>query len=203
MLGLSSTLTDTRLTGAAKSGEQTGNRITSNIPGSDESPYLYPCQKFRTINVYSYQMRGLWIVYTIAAALTLVCIAAGALAIRDNGGVTRNTRFSSIVAATRGPALEKIAWRGPLQDRGDVPAEVKTLRLGYGVMVPDMGSKLAAMDVGLDPNLVVSEEEERATGRGSGSATGYNSGWHGEMRCGFGLKQDIDQRHREGSLFHR
>lgn len=142
--------------------------------------------------------------YTIAASLTLVCIAAGALAIRDNGGVTRNTRFSSIVAATRGPALDKIAWMGPLQDRGDVPPEVKRLRLGYGVMVPDRGGgKLAAMGLGLDPNLVVGEEEEGRRGGEGGGGMGYSSGYRGEMMCGFGLKPDIDQRHREGSLFHR
>lgn len=162
---------------------------------------MYPCQRFRTANTYSYQTRDLWIVYTIAAAITLACIAVGALAIRDNGGVTRNTLFSSIVAATRGPALEQIAWMGPLQDRGDVPAEVKKLRLGYGVMTTDMNSKLAALKVGLDPNLVTSDEDERAAGLRR--RTGYSPGFVSEIRCGFGLEHDVDQRHREGSLFHR
>lgn len=175
--------------------------LSTDALGAEESEYMYPCQRFRTANTYSYQMRDLWIVYTIAATITLACVAAGALAIHENGGVTRNTRFSSIVAATRGPALEKIAWMGPLQDQGDVPAEVKKLRLGYGVMTTDTNSKLAAMDIGLDPNLVTSDEDERIAGLEY--STGYRSDFVDEMRCGFGLEHDVDQRHRGGSLFHR
>lgn len=181
--------------------------------------YMYPCTRYRTANSYAYHRRDLWIVYGIAAALTLVCIAAGALAIRDNGGVTRNTRFSSVVAATRGPALEKIAWQGPLQDRGDVPAEVKRLRLGYGVM-SDMnggggggaggGGRFTVNGVEMEmesdhPGLEMGVERGTAAGLGGGGGggKGYSSGFSSDMRCGFGLKGDVDQRHREGSLFHR
>lgn len=162
--------------------------------------YMYPCTRFRTANTYAYHRRDLWIVYGIAALVTLICTAAGALAIRENGGVARNTRFSSVLAASRGPALERIAWMGPLQDRGDVPGEVKRLKLGYGILT-DMNQKLAAMEIGPDPNLVLESEDEMGTA--SGQSTGYSPGYGGEMRCGFGLKGDVDQRHQEGSLFHR
>lgn len=189
---LVATPADRKHTGAAQPDEQSGT-LSSDAMGTNGSRYMYPCQRFRTANSYSYQTRDLWLVYSTAATITLACIAVGALAIRDNGGVTRNTRFSSIVAATRGPALEKIAWMGPLEDRGDVPAQVKNLRLGYGVLTIDMYNKLAAMDVGLDPNLMVNDEDMRA----------HSMCIVGEMRCGFGLKHDVDQRHREGSLFHR
>ncbi|KAF3766897.1 hypothetical protein M406DRAFT_274340, partial [Cryphonectria parasitica EP155] len=118
---------------AAQANQQSGTVPRGGEP-DNTSDYDHPCFIFRTANTYAYNMRELWSVYAVATAVTLASVVAGAFAIRDNGGVTRNTHFSSVVAATRGPALEKIAWQGPLQDRGDVPAEVKKLRLGYGVM---------------------------------------------------------------------
>lgn len=186
---------------AARPSEQTGTLLQGGASG-DEARYMYPCTRFRTANTYAYHRRDLWIVYGVAAFFTLLCVTAGAFAIRENGGVTRNTRFSSVVAATRGPVLDKIAWRGPLQDRGDVPSDVKKLMLGYGV-ITDMDRRLAALEVGLDPNLVTSDDEERFGGGSPGSSTVYSSGYVGEVRCGFGLKGDVDQRHREGSLFRR
>lgn len=178
---------------------------TAAAAGDDAAATEYPCTRSRTENSYAYRSRDLWLVYGVAALFTLGCIAAGALAIRSNGGVTRNTRFSSVVAATRGAALEKIAWRGPLLDRGEVPGEVKRLRLGYGLM-SDLGGRLGAMEgVGPDPNLVVGEgETQRGVLRRSPGSV-YTSGGYfgGEMRCGFGLPGDVDQRHKEGSLFHK
>lgn len=216
---------------AARPGEQSGTLVTGGVldegMGEDDEEeqlaeelahyynnasalrawqqsYLYNCTRFRTENVYSYHKRDLWIVYGIAAFVTLLCITAGAFAIHENGGVTRNTRFSSVVAATRGPALERIAWRGPLQDRGDVPAEVKRLRLGYGVM-NDMNSTALGRPARPDSRPVDAsgEGEGEEGGHPSRRGTMYGSGYFGEMRCGFGLKGDVDQRHREGSLFHR
>jgi hypothetical protein len=190
------------------SGAQTGT-------GGDESDYNYNCTKTRTGNAYAYHKRDLWIVYSIAVALTLICVAVGSLAIRENGGVTRNTHFSSIVAATRGPALEKVAWMGPLQDRGDVPKDVKKLRLGYGIMNDSKVGGLSPTSppppppgIGPDPNLMGVEGEtygERVV-PAERSSPGYfrrKRAYSTEMRCGFGLKGDVDQRHREGSLFHR
>lgn len=149
--------------------------------------------------------------YGIAVVLTLICVAVGALAIRENGGVTRNTRFSSLVAATRGPALEKVAWMGPLQDRGDVPKDVKNLKLGYGIMNDGkmgLGAGSPSPEIGPDPNLIGVEGvgfSERVVS-GERSSLGYfrrRRAYSTDMRCGFGLKGDVDQRRREGSLFHR
>lgn len=183
---------------AAKPDEQTGNLIAGGLKdGENASDYMYACTRFRTENVWSYHVRDLWIVYGTYAFFTLICIAAGAFAIHENGGVTRNTQFSSVVAATRGPALEKIAWQGPLQDRGDVPAEVKRLRLGYGVMSDMNTGRLSTQMPSPDsPSFANSSHPLRRS-------TTYNSGFVSEMRCGFGMKGDVDQRHREGSLFHR
>ncbi|KAI3397421.1 hypothetical protein diail_10752 [Diaporthe ilicicola] len=204
---------------AARPFEQSGTLInggTNTSTGAqtgtgDGSDYEYNCTRTRTANAYSYHKRDLWIVYGIAVVLTLICVAVGGLAIRENGGVTRNTRFSTVVAATRGPALEKIAWMGPLQDRGDVPKDVKNLRLGYGIMNDGkvgLGRGSLSPEIGPDPNLVGVEGEglnERVVSE-ERSSPGYfrrRRAYSTDMRCGFGLKGDVDQRHREGSLFHR
>ncbi|KAJ0118700.1 hypothetical protein J7T55_012954 [Diaporthe amygdali] len=204
---------------AARPSEQSGTLLDGGVPASsgtptgtgDESDYKYNCTKTRTANAYAYHKRDLWIVYGIAVVLTLICVTVGGLAIRENGGVTRNTRFSSIVAATRGPALEKVAWMGPLQDRGDVPKDVKSLRLGYGIMNESklgLGAWSPPPEIGPDPNLVGVEGEgfnERMVSE-ERSSSGYfrrRRAFSTDMRCGFGLKGDVDQRHGEGSLFHR
>lgn len=204
---------------AARPSEQSGTLIKGGIPASsgaqtgtgDESDYYYNCTRSRTGNAYAYHKRDLWIVYGIAVVLTLICVTVGALAIRENGGVTRNTHFSSVVAATRGPALEKVAWMGPLQDRGDVPKDVKKLRLGYGIMndskVGGLGPGSPPLtEIGPDPNLIGVEDYSQRAVPEERASSGYfrrRRAYSTEMRCGFGLKGDVDQRHREGSLFHR
>ncbi|KAF3810866.1 hypothetical protein GCG54_00003043 [Colletotrichum gloeosporioides] len=167
---------------AAQPTEMTGQLLEGGGPGN-RSAYMYGCQRSRMANLYSYHARDLWIVYAIAIFLAMSCVAAGALAIRENGGVLRNTRFSSIVAATRGPALEKVKWEGPDRDRGDVPKDVKELKIGYGVMNQNVMSPL-----GTD-------------GRYPQQSSPIWS--PNEVRCGFGLEGDVNQNKREGSLFHR
>lgn len=210
---------------AARPDEQSGTLVQGGILDDDDgknvSDYLYNCTRFRTENVWSYHKRDLWIVYGTYAFFTLLCMAAGARAIYENGGVTRNTQFSSVVAATRGPALEKIAWQGPLQDRGDVPHEVKKVKLGYGVMSDMNTGRLSTwstpMSTPMSPphHTTTSgqggegeEEEQRQQQQQQQQqvrrrSTAYTSGFASDMRCGFGMKGDVDQRHREGSLFHR
>lgn len=199
--------------GMGLGGDKNNNNTTSS-----SADYMYNCTRYRTENTFSYHERDLWLVYGVASIFTLLCVTAGALAVRANGGVTRNTRFSSVVAATRGPALEKIPWMGPLQDRGDVPAEVKRLRLGYGIMTDmnHINSRLAGQ-LGVDPNLMYARFDDRGLDEVGGGPVGgmkttttttttYNntsSTYASEMRCGFALKGDVDQRHTEGSLFHR
>jgi len=171
---------------AARPDEQTGTRRQFGTgPPQD---YLYPCTRTRTANMYSYHERDLWIVYGIAVALALASLVAGAFAIHENGGVVRNTRFSSIVAATRGPPLEKVNWDGPEANRGDIDASLKQIRLGYGTML--LG-------------------ESGAVGEHEGAGYGYSSGYSqvvpkpGETRYGFGAEGDVNQLRREGSIFRR
>lgn len=180
---------------AARPFEQSGTLSEGGIENSsgvttgtgNSTDYVYNCTRNRMVNTYTYHVGDLWAVYSVAATLTLICITVGAFAICDNGGVTRNTKFSSVVAATRGPALEKIAWMGPLQDRGDVDEEVKKLKLGYGVMNDN--------SMALSPVIHNVEGIDGPVFRGRTFQT--------EMRCGFGMRGDINQKHREGSLFHR
>lgn len=155
---------------AARPGEQSGTLREGGVGGArGEEAYRYPCVKSRTAIMYRYHARDLWIVYGIAIVLALVGVAVGAHAVRENDGAMRDTRFSSIVAATRGPALERVGW----EDRGELPGDVKGLRLGYG-MIPRGGPEgigLGVVDVG-----------------------SIGSGWKpGEMRYGFGLEGEVQQ----------
>lgn len=196
---------------AAKPSEQSGSLVQGGINDTsgvatgtgDPDDYMYNCTRFRTVNTYTYDKRDLWIVYSVAGFLSLVCVAVGTFAVNDNGGVTRNTRFSSVVAATRGPALEKIAWMGPLQDRGDVPKDVKGLRLGYGIMNENKVGMSTPVGLGPDPNVHHVDSDGLLNGGATSPGFKPRRTFTTEMRCGFGLKGDVDQTHREGSLFHR
>ncbi|ROV98014.1 hypothetical protein VMCG_07004 [Cytospora schulzeri] len=206
----------TEVVWAARPSEQSGTLFTGGIKDSsgvitgtgDPEDYMFNCTRSRVVNTYAYHKRDLWIAYGVATFFSLICVTVGAFAISDNGGVTRNTRFSSVVAATRGPALEKIAWMGPLQDRGDVPNDVKKLKIGYGIM------KDNSLGVSSPKDTKMNSYFHDAGGEGLGD--GLNGGLRAnsayirrrttfstEMRCGFGMKGDVDQTHREGSLFHR
>ncbi|XDG05898.1 hypothetical protein ABKA04_005513 [Annulohypoxylon sp. FPYF3050] len=164
---------------AAKPGESSG------IAAGDEST-MYPCTKSRLENVYDYHERDLWIVYSLTILLAVVGVVLGTLAILENEWTLRSTRFSSIVAATRGPALEKLGWVGE-DDRGDLPRDVKNLRVGYGIVHRPSG-------------LGVLQEH-----------SGYNDprifGDGGDVRYGFGLEGDVrqprSQSRSQDSLFYQ
>ncbi|SPO04745.1 uncharacterized protein DNG_07430 [Cephalotrichum gorgonifer] len=112
-------------------------QVTGRAKGGAETEFA--CTRHRTSNTYRYHAADLWAVYSVAIVLCLMAVGYGAYAVAEEG-VTRTTRFSSIAAATRGPALEKIPWEeagegapGGLQpvDR-DAAWKVK---VGYGVVV--------------------------------------------------------------------
>ena len=173
---------------AARPGEQSG-ALPAAPEGANPADYAYPCTRTRAANVYSYHARDLWIVYGIAVLLALLSVAAGAVALRENGGESRNNRFSSVVAATRGPELERVRWGGPGADKGEVPDDVRDLKLGYGQLGSGTGRGVT-------------------DGAGSADAYGYpgvepEAGGKAEnIRYGFGLRGDVRQVHRRG-LFHR
>ncbi|OTA52768.1 hypothetical protein K449DRAFT_390743 [Hypoxylon sp. EC38] len=152
--------------------------------GTGDESTEYPCVRSRLENVYDYHERDLWIVYSLAIFLAAAGLVSGTLAILENEGVLRSTRFSSIVAATRGPALEKLGLAG--EDRGNVPRDVKNLKVGYGIVHGASG-------------LGVLQEDTRSSERVA---------WEGgDIRYGFGLEGDVQQLRspvrREGSLFRQ
>ncbi|TLD10450.1 hypothetical protein PgNI_05239 [Pyricularia grisea] len=124
---------------AAKPNEPSGLRTSQAAAlenNQDPKDYEHPCVKSKTDNVFVYKKADLWAVYTIGIGLTMLGIAAGLWAViweeRQGGRIARNTRFSSIVAATRGPALDGVAWWAV--DRGRVPKDVMAARMGFGLL---------------------------------------------------------------------
>ncbi|KAI1880512.1 hypothetical protein JX265_000752 [Neoarthrinium moseri] len=155
---------------AAKPWETTGD-----LKGNDTT--LYPCTKSRWENRFKYIARDLWIVYSCAFLCAVVAVVLGTAAVLSNEGRLYDTRFSSIVAATRGPALEKVMWK---EDRGDLPPDVRNLRVGYGLI-----HRASTLGVVVDDTRY----PERGVWEG------------GEIRYGFGLEGDVRQLRNEGSLF--
>jgi len=162
---------------AARPDEQSGTLRKDD----NDAAYLYPCIRSRTANMYKYHVRDLWIVYTIAILLALVGVVTGGWAMGDNQGGLRDTKWSDIVAATRGPALDRVNWEGRPPATGDggdlsplLVEDVKQLKVGYGVI-------------------------------GLGGVAGRNSrasGWEPEgARYGFGLEGEVRQVRREGSVW--
>lgn len=141
----------------------------------------YPCVRSRLENVFSYHERDLWIVYSLAIILALGAVISGTLAILENEGLLRSTRFSSIVAATRGPALEKVGWVGP-ESRGSLPRDVRSLKVGYGIVHRPGGLGVLQEDTSYP---------ERVAWDG------------GDIRYGFGLEGDVRQTKSEASLFRQ
>lgn len=144
---------------------------------SDDSA-LYDCTKTRWENRYRYVARDLWIVYSCAFFCAAVAVIMGTFAVLENEGRLYDTRFSSIVAATRGPALEKVMWKD--ENRGKLAADIKNLKVGYGVI--HRAPALDAMAGDVRPSV-------------------HPSTGGGEVRYGFGLEGDVRQLKREASLF--
>ncbi|KAF6788790.1 hypothetical protein CMUS01_16367 [Colletotrichum musicola] len=107
---------------------------------SDGTNYTYPCTRSRPGLKYYYRARVLVLVYAVAVLLAMLGVAAGAVALHKNGGISRNIKFSSILAASRSTALNKVDWEGPEKDRGHVSSGVMQRKLGYGQVRVHQGS---------------------------------------------------------------
>ena len=167
---------------AAQPAEQSGS-LKEGGGSANHSAYLYPCVRSRTTIMYSYHRRDLWIVYTIAISMAFAGVLAGTWAIWENDGALRDVAFSSIVAASRGPALDRVNWEGKgSATGGDVPRDVKPARMGYGLL--HYGGALDG-----------SFTREDTSDRGSV----YRPA---EVRYGFGFEGDVQQL-REGSIIFR
>lgn len=105
--------------------------MRSGLGMGDEPELAWSCQRSRLDNVFVYSAVDLWLVYGIAILLAACAVTFGQLAVIENDGVVRDTRFSSIVAATRGPHLDGVDWT--LKD-GRVTRDSKHIRVGYGIV---------------------------------------------------------------------
>ncbi|KAK4188130.1 hypothetical protein QBC35DRAFT_473873 [Podospora australis] len=130
------------VTWAAKPDQQSGllgGKESFQDLAKDDS-LKYPCERSRVTNLYNYHARDLWIVYGISILLGIIAVVVGAFAVEENGGnATRDTSFSSIVAATRSKDLNKVSWDGG-GDSGAaarVPSSVREMRMGYGIVPVD------------------------------------------------------------------
>ncbi|KAM0331304.1 hypothetical protein ACHAQA_002974 [Verticillium albo-atrum] len=163
--------------------------VSGNLAGGEETQF--PCTRSRNDNRYRYIAWELWAVYSAAIVLAIIGVAFGTVAIWEEG-LWRNTRFSSIVAATRGPWLEKVPWTGD----GPVEGEAKRVRVGYGVVSPDRGQTGPATEEGRfegRPMSRVWEENEDASTHGPtrvGTAGGRGDG-SARDRFAFGLEGDV------------
>ena len=94
----------------------------------------YPCTKSRLANTYVYHVRELWLSYSAIILITALCVLLGAQSVSENTDRVRDMHFSTIIASTRGSALEGLGWR-KWSLHGHVPREeVASVRLGYGVV---------------------------------------------------------------------
>lgn len=120
------------VTWAANSTERTG---MANLTTARDPRLLYPCTKMRTINAYAYNTRDLWLVYAFAVVSVIASVFFGALALAENDNRVRETRVSSIIAATRAPCLNDLPWTA--SQWGEVPEEIRDAKMGYGLVVDD------------------------------------------------------------------
>lgn len=103
------------------------------VTGAEETNY--PCTRHRTSNRYQYHSGLLQTVYSAAIFLCILAVIYGTYVVL--GGAKRTTKFSSIAAATRGPALVKVPLAGDvLQTPG---GEVEKLKFRYGFVASKGG----------------------------------------------------------------
>ncbi|KAK4172367.1 hypothetical protein QBC36DRAFT_304530 [Triangularia setosa] len=164
---------------AAKPDEQSG--IDPDVQREDAEGLKYPCQRSRVGNVYTYHVRDLWIVCSISIGLALIVVAVGILSVRENGGLMRNVKFSSFVAATRGEGLRKLELDDG--DGGRVSEGVKAMRMRYGMVeVVGQGSKELKFGFGFEEDVTRLERNgggtavKRLTMLGSSSRSLARSG---------------------------
>ncbi|KAL2690107.1 hypothetical protein Neosp_004175 [[Neocosmospora] mangrovei] len=113
----------------------------------NEDSGKYPCRRSQPVSRYQYRAVTLWAVYGVSVLLASLGVAAGTIALRHNGGLRRDSRFSSILAATRGQGLNRVEWGGPFFDRGQVNHSVRGFKMGYGTAKRDEAERLLGNQV--------------------------------------------------------
>ncbi|KAG9194562.1 hypothetical protein G6011_04597 [Alternaria panax] len=94
-----------------------------------------PCLKSRTMMVYVYYRRSLWIGYAIVIAITFGFMLVGAWSLYENG-VASDVLFSRIMATTRNPTLDQLSV-GACLGGDPFPKELTKTKLRFGVLLED------------------------------------------------------------------
>ena len=94
-----------------------------------------PCLKSRTMMVYVYYKRSLWIGYAIVIAVTFTFMLVGAWSLHGNG-VASDVLFSRIMATTRNPTLDQLSV-GACLGGDPFPKELTKTKLRFGVLLED------------------------------------------------------------------
>ncbi|KAK2777996.1 hypothetical protein CKAH01_11860 [Colletotrichum kahawae] len=131
----------------------------------------YPCTRQRTDIRYDYHQGQLWAVYSVAIFLAIIGVAFGVAAVWEEG-LVRNTRFSSIVAATRGPGLEKLPWGNTVPGSDHRP--VAGARVGYGLVPTDPHAGGSTYGFGLEGDVKQRSREEQPSRTPTGLGSPFN-----------------------------
>jgi len=89
-----------------------------------------PCNVSTSVQRWEYRPFGLLLSYSIAAAASLLAVAAGAFAIRENG-YGMDTSFSTLLATTRNPDIDAL-MRGCCLGKAPLPKQILKTRLMFG-----------------------------------------------------------------------
>ena len=129
---------------------------SSGFGPSNDTIDDYPCTKTRTLNVFIYHARDLWLVYGFFILIAGLNVVFGTLALYRNSWNLKNTHFSSIVEATRTTDLNQVSWR--TDKSGETQEQTSRTKLLYRVG-------------GENPYTAVSSS---SPGRGSGPGPGFH-----------------------------
>ena len=156
-----------------------GEPSSSSGTGSPPAGLTFPCYKSAPPR-FAYRATELWLIYGAAILATAICIAIAWKAVRDNRGCMQDQRVSSIIAATRGPALDGLDW--PTDGISKVPQRVLAMRIAYGAIGEEGGKEDMSGD---------EENYEEARGNRSVRAPSLSG-----IRVGFGLEGHVRLRER-------
>ncbi|KAK4139164.1 uncharacterized protein C8A04DRAFT_40938 [Dichotomopilus funicola] len=165
-------------------------RLLNHTDSDPRDPSIaYPCTRTRIANAYVFNRRDLWIAYAAASGAALAAVILGSAALSQNGFRERDTRLSSVVAATRAPCLGALPWEGhkntPLTtaiplNGPHTSAVTNPLNLGMwmggvgsaqGVMAAAAAGGSSRVYYGFAPREVLERSRVAVFGTGSGADT--------------------------------
>ncbi|KAI1806498.1 hypothetical protein F4811DRAFT_132375 [Daldinia bambusicola] len=96
-----------------------------------EVPITVPTPK----NFYYYNSRTLLSAYSVAIAITLLCVCVGFVALMKNG-YTSSLSFSTVLLTTRNPDLDRLSMGNTLGAQ-PLPTRIRATKLQFGTLAPE------------------------------------------------------------------